>query len=131
MNSPERTTETDGSRASGGSPPPPTPPQPPQRWDYRTSHQVLDHLRQHFHHRDVPDASQGHGGGGQDEVSSQDGLKERENDPASSGEQEVLSRFQHTHLLFTPNFIDGCLSPPPVGPVDDVVVHQAGGVDHL
>lgn len=53
-------------------------------WDYRTSHQVLDHLRQHFDHRDVTDPSQGHGGGGQDEISSQDGLKETENDPASS-----------------------------------------------
>lgn len=36
-----------------------------------------------------------------------------------------------THLLLTPDFIDGGLSPPPVGPVDDVIVHQAGGVDHL
>lgn len=46
----------------------------------------------------------------------------------SSGEQEVLSWF---YLLFTPNFIDGHLSPPPVGPVYDIIVHQAGGVDHL
>lgn len=43
----------------------------------------------------------------------------------------MLSWFQSAHLLFTPNFIDGCLSPPPVGPVYDVIVHQAGGVDHL
>lgn len=49
-----------------------------------TSHQVLDHLRQHLHHRDVTDPSQGHGGSGQDEISSQDGLKETEDDPASS-----------------------------------------------
>lgn len=38
---------------------------------------------------------------------------------------------EFTHLLFTPNFIDGRLSPPPVGPIYDVIVHQAGGVDHL
>lgn len=55
----------------------PTPPD--RRRGYRTSHQVLDHLRQHLHHRDVADPSQGHGGGGQDEVSGQDGLKEGEN----------------------------------------------------
>lgn len=46
----------------------------------------------------------------------------------SSGEQEVLSWF---YLLFTPNLIDGHLSPPPVRPVYDIIVHQAGGVDHL
>lgn len=56
------------------------------RRDHRTSHQVLDHLRQYFHHRDVTDPSQGHGGGGQDEISSQDGLKETENDPAASSQ---------------------------------------------
>lgn len=122
MNSPESTTQTAGSTSFPRSPP------RPWSWrDHGTSHQVLDHLRQHFHHRDVADPSQGHGGGGQDEVSSQDGLKDGKLSRGSfSGGQEVF-----THLLFTPNFVDGRLSPAPVGPVDDVIVHQAGGVDHL
>lgn len=41
-----------------------------------TSHQVFDHLGQHFHHGDVSDASQSQGGGGEDEVSGQDGLED-------------------------------------------------------
>lgn len=44
--------------------------------DYRTSHQVLYHLGQHFNHSYVTNTSQGHGGGREDEISNQDSLKE-------------------------------------------------------
>lgn len=43
---------------------------------YRTSHQVLYHLGQHFYHSVVTNTSQGHGGGWEDEIPCQDSLKE-------------------------------------------------------
>ena len=37
----------------------------------------------------------------------------------------------HAYLPLAPHFVDGGLAPPLVRAVDDVVVDQAGRVDHL
>lgn len=43
----------------------------------------------------------------------------------------VPSRFHFSHFLFTPNVVDGSLPPPLIRTVYDVIMHQAGGVDHF
>lgn len=100
--------------------------------DYCTSHQVLYHLGQHFNHCDVSNTSQGHGGSWEDEISRQDGLEVRKTSYIHSFFwRERWADLYSPYLFFTPNFIDGSLSPSFIWSVYNVIMHQAGSVDHF
>lgn len=45
--------------------------------------------------------------------------------------QESRNWANFTYFFFTPYFIDGSLSSSPIWSIYDVVMHQAGSVDHL